>query len=385
MGQGGGNKNKRGNKREIGRAEFFSLSLALCMGGPLLWGTLEKGLGSGFWPALLAAGLAGLVWPLLLLLWGRLFAGLSFGEALCYSLGRSAGRVALFIYGGFWLALAWCAVDCGVEIWRSLGAVSAPLWLYRLSLAFAAAAFAWAGGVSLARGALLVVCPALLLALANMGLTVFGADFGNLRPGPAPGELGELALYGLVISVPAFGGLSALLPVLEQVEGAKLRWREGARGELAATIVWAAVGVVTLAVLGESVGLYDCTLLQVFRLAEVGHWFSRFEVIGAQLLLTLVLIRAAALLAGALDCLCQLWRWPNRSGRSRGVLAVCLGLAVSVSLGKGFLSEANEADTGWLWGFTVGLGIGLPLLAVLMGALRLRRESRTVIVNHEKN
>lgn len=49
------------------------------------------------------------------------------------------------------------------------------------------------------------------------------------------------------------------------------------------------------------------------------------------------------------------------------------------------MSVANEAGTGWLWGFTVGLGIGLPLLAVLMGALRLRRESRTVIVNHEKN
>ena len=77
---------------KIGRAEFFSLALVLCLNSVVLLGAVEKTAGPLSWLVLVAALPAGLLCWLLFYFWLKLYAGQSFGSSLEYAFGRAAGE-----------------------------------------------------------------------------------------------------------------------------------------------------------------------------------------------------------------------------------------------------------------------------------------------------
>ncbi len=374
---------------KIGKMEFFSLALVLSLSGLMLVGAAEKAAAQQSWLLVLAALPVGLLHLLLFWAWGRLYAGQSFGAALLYAFGRAGGKLALFIYALFWLLLAELFTECVVEFWASLGANNLPLWLYAGLFFLTAACFAATGGTALARTALLVVLPALLLTLANLGLTVWGADFGNLLPvWGAQASLAEYGRLGLVYGLLIFGGFSALLPHLAQVRAEKRCLGTLGVAVAGALLLWLILALGGQVVLGASLPLFDFPVLQVFRLAEFGHWFSRFEVIGAVLLVMLALLRAAALLAAATGSLSELWgiKQSRQQGKIWLVALGCGLLLIGLFIFKRvYLKFAGAAwALVWLPGLVLIFSLLLPALALLLGALKFRREHKTIVVRHEQ-
>jgi hypothetical protein len=343
----------------------------------------------------------GLVYPLFFFCWLKLFAGQSFAASLQYALGRKFGRISLFFYALFWLVLTEAAAVYIVDFWASLGLEGTPLGIYAAGFLLVAAAFAGTGLVALARVALLVVVPALLLVLGNLLLTVFGADLGNLLPLEAVNlaDKGALADFSALAGVGAllvFGNMTALLPALYHTEAVKSRVSVLCRAALSAAFVWLASALGSLVVLGETLPLYKFPSLQVFRLAEVGHWFSRFEVIGAALLVMLGTLRAAALFSAAASALSELWGWEDSgdSGDKNATKKWLLILFLAAALLSGWLllMRVFQGNLGmmpgiWVWcliGAMALFSLVLPWLVVIVGAWRLRRESRNVVVRHEE-
>jgi len=382
----------QGKIGRIGSMEFFSLALALCMSSLLLLGTAEKTAAQQSWLLVLLALPVGLLHWLLFMAWARLYAGQSFGQALLYAFGRAGGKIALFAYALFWLLLAELFTGCVAGFWASLGANNLPLWLYAALFLLAAAASAAAGGTALARLALLVVVPALVLTLANLGLTAFGgsADFGNLLPFWPPYQKTSLGgwpglLYALSLGLLFFSGFSALLPHLAQVRELKRQQGSFLTAVLLALALWLALAGGSQMVLGASLPLYEFPILQVFRLAEFGHWFSRFEVIGAVLLVMLALLRASVLLAAAVGSLRELWGIKNQQ---RGpIWLVALGcwllLIVLFVMWRRFARDL-QISLGLLIILALIFSLLLPALAVIFGALKFQKQHKNIIVKHER-
>lgn len=375
----------QGKIGKIGKMEFFSLALALSLSSLLLLGSTEKAAAQQAWLLILCALPVGLLHLLLFWVWGKLYAGQSFGAALIYAFGRAGGKMALFSYALFWLLAAELFTECVVEFWASLGANNLPLWVYAALFFLAAACFAATGGTALARTALLVVLPALLLTLANLGLTVWGADFGNLLPvwgrvWPGIEQTGLGLAYGLLV----FGGFSALLPHLAQVRDVKSCMGTFGSAVAAALLLWLAFALGNQVVLGASLPLFDFPLLQVFRLAEFGHWFSRFEVIGAVLLVMLALLRASALLAAAVSSLGELWeiKQSRRQGKIWLIALGCWLLLISFFLFKKYYCDF--AYLTWLPVLFLIFSLLLPALALLFGALKFKKEHQNIVVRHER-
>lgn len=376
----------QGKIGQIGRAEFFSLALVLCLSSLMLLGSAEKTAAQHAWLLVLAALPVGLLHLLLFALWTKLFAGQSFAAALYYAFGEAGGKIVLFAYALFWLLLAEIFTGCIASFWASLGANNLPLWLYAALFLLAAACFAATGGTALARVALLVVVPALLLTLANLWLTVWGADFGNLLPVQFVdyGEALNLSRQGLFFGLLMFGGFSALLPVLQYVRAVKQRWGTLLCALLLALLLWLVLALGSQVVLGAALPLYEFPILQVFRLAEFGHWFSRFEVIGAVLLVMLGLLRTSALFAASVSSLCELWAF---SGRQRGwIWLVALGCWLLLSLLFAFMPDYAGwlLEQSWLLWLVGGFSLLLPALAVLLGARRFRKQHRNIVVKHQQ-
>jgi hypothetical protein len=386
----------------IGRAELFSLALSLCLGGVMLFGAAEKSALHDVWLLIPAAAVLGLVYPLLFRCWLELFAGQSFAASLQYALGRVFGRIVLFLYALFWLALTEVAAAYIVDFWAALGVDGTPLLLYAAIFLAVAAAFAGTGLVSLAWVALLVVVPALLLVLGNFLLTVLGADLGNLLPLQAPkfgvdGEVGEFLLLAAECALLVFGNLTTLLPALYHTEAAKLRVGVLGGAMLSAALVLLAAALSLMVVLGETLPLYDFPILQAFRLAEVGHWFSRFEVIGVALLVMLGTLRAAALFSAAASSLCELWGWDMQNyadyaQNNKIKWLLILGLAALLMCGMPWSVQQFRGGFGALSDLLIGCIIGgmaifslvLPWLVIVLAAWRLRREGRNIIIRHEE-
>lgn len=374
---------------KIGRAEFFSLALVLCLSGVLLLGAAEKAAGSLAWLLLAAALPVGLLCWLLFYLWLKLYAGQSFGAALEYAFGRAAGRIVLFAYALFWLLLAVLFASCVAAFWSSLGANNLPHWFYTALFLMVAACFAATGGTALARVALLVVVPALLLTLLNLWLTVWNADFGNLLPllplplqaAKDPAAMRQGWGYGLLV----FGGFSALLPVLQHTREVKQRLGALGFALAAAFLLWLVIAWGSQVVLGASLPLYEFPILQVFRLAEFGHWFSRFEVIGAVLLVMLALLRAAALFGAAVSGLLELWGvQPQQRGCIWLVSLGCwLLLMVVYWAGRYFVPLPGRLLAACVW-LTALFALFLPALAVIFGALKFQKEHKNIVVKHEQ-
>ena len=372
---------------KIGRAEFFSLALVLCLNSVVLLGAVEKTAGPLSWLVLVAALPAGLLCWLLFYFWLKLYAGQSFGSSLEYAFGRAAGRMVLFAYALFWLFLTELFGGCVAVFWSSLGANNLPLWFYTLLFLLVVACFAATGGTALARVALLVVVPALLLTLVNLWLTVWNADFGNLLPlqpwrtTESPAAIWQGWYYGLLV----FGGFSALLPIFQHTREVKQRLGTLGVALVIAFLLWLVLAMGSQVVLGASLPLYEFPILQVFRLAEFGHWFSRFEVIGAVLLVMLALLRAAALFGAAVSSLLELWEIKSQQ-RGR-IWLVSLGCWLLLLI----LYWANRVYTlpgelllticVWLMGIFALL---LPALAVVFGALKFKKEHRNIVVKHEQ-
>ncbi len=373
---------------KIGRAEFFSLALVLCLSSVLLLGAVEKAAGPLAWLFLTAALPAGLLCWLLFYFWLKLYAGQSFGAALEYAFGRAGGRMVLFAYALFWLLLVELFGGCVAAFWSSLGANNLPLWFYTALFLLVVACFAATGGTALARVALLVVVPALLLTLVNLWLTVWNADFGNLLPwqplrsAESQAALGQGWRYGLLV----FGGFSALLPILQHTREVKRRMSTLAVALVAAFLLWLVLALGSQVVLGASLPLYEFPILQVFCLAEFGHWFSRFEVIGAVLLVMLALLRAAALFGAAVASLLELWAvGPQQRGRIWLISLGCWLLLMVVYWAGQFYAPPGElllAICGWL---TACFALLLPALAVILGALKFKKEHKNIIVKHAQD
>lgn len=363
----------------IGRGELFSLMLCLSLGGVAFSGWPYDGIAKA-WTAALAVGLfigEGQV------TYNYLFAGQSFAAALEYALGRVPGRIVLFAYVLLWLVLVLAAVAYAVLLWQALGLPSMPVWLYVLLFLLTVGAIAAAGAEPLARLSLLIVIPALLLVLGNLALTLAGADFANLLPLNDGGfaAWGQGADAGVLL----FGWFSVLLPFWHRVRCVKNR-----RGTVLAAVLGAVLPVLLLALgmritLSVLVGAYNFPMLQVFRLAQVGHWFSRFEVLGAALLAVILLLRAAAALTAAVIGMCELWQLKS----PRGVWAASLGAALAVGavlLILGYAFGDWRAMLLWLahrliYALLLGSAV-MPWVINLAGWLRLRANSRTVLVDH---
>lgn len=367
----------------IGRTELFSLAVCLPLCGLAFSGWPVGGGGIAAWAAALLCGL--LIWGGLLC-FVRLFAGLRLGEALGYAFGRAFGRITLFLYCLLWLALCLCDTAYAVLLWQALGLGGTPLWLYALLFLLTASVMAAGGEESLARLALPVVVPALVLVLGNLCLTLIGADMGNLLPveSVSPQALRGGVWGGLL----CFGALCVLLPYFYQVNEVKRR------GGTLLAAVWLAAALLLIlgfgaqVVLSASLPLYRFPLLQVFRLAEVGHWFSRFEVIGAGLLVMLLLLKAAAELGASASSLRELWGIKLGGRKS---LAVSLGTGVLLWL---LLMYGGVWFADW-WELLVWLAgvlpyallfgaVLLPWAAIFTGWLHLRADSRTVVIKREE-
>lgn len=370
-------------KGSIGRAELFSLALALMFGGVLLTGRAEKLWAQQSCWAVILAVVGGIIFPLLLAAWVRLFAGQSMGQSLQFVFGRGAARLLLFILAVLWLVQLAAAVACAAFFWADLGTKSSALLLYAALFLLVAACFAAGGGVALGRVALLVVCPALVLVFANLLLTVSGADKGNLLPLILPDHtvLPDALIGGLLI----FGNLTVLLPFLYHTEAVKNQTAVIGRAAVWLGLLWLIFSLCAVAVLGASLPLYDFPLLQIFRLAEVGNWFSRFEVMGAALLLMVLLIRASVLFAAAVSVLAELWRLDKR----RQIWLLVGGIAVLIWL---LLTAARHYGgdlTALLWfgghilpWLLLISAVVIPVVTILGAWLRLRFMGRTVIIRH---
>lgn len=361
----------------IGGGEFYSLALALCMGGVVWCGTAAKAAGGMAWLLIAAALACGLLEVLVFYFWLRVFGAQSFAGSLEYALGRAGGRIMLFAYALFWLLLALVELVYITDLWVALRPADMPLWLYAVFFVLTAAVFAVTGEVALGRAALLVVLPVLLLVLANLLLTVVGSDPRNLLPLTYDGSLLPVALWA---AVGIYGDLCVLLPYLEHVaEPNACPRRLVAAGSLAA-VLWGGVALGVLIVLGAALPLYDFPILQVFRLAEVGHWFSRFEVIGAVLMEGLALIRLSVLLTAALGGLRSLWGW--HTVRRAWLLGV--GLAGCLLGLWWWVQNTPPADADMLVCMVeLGMALVVPCLVIVGGWLRFRAENRTIVVNKE--
>ncbi len=376
----------QGKIGKIGRAEFFSLALVLCLNSLMLLGSAEKTAAQQAWLLILSAMPIGLLHLLLFWGWNRLYAGQSFGAALYYAFGQAGGKIVLFAYALFWLLLTELFTGCVVSFWASLGANNLPLWLYAALFLLAAACFAATGGTALARVALLVVVPALILTLANLWLTVWGADFGNFLPvwRSNVDSIIDYSWQGLLFGILIFGSFSALLPHLVHVRAVKQRLRTLLWTVILALLLWLILALGSQVVLGASLILYEFPILQVFRLAEFGHWFSRFEVIGAVLLVMLALLRVAAFLSAAVSGLCELWGFSNQQrGRIWLVALGCWLLLMSL-----FCIMPDYA--GWLIGHSwliwlvAVFSLLLPVLALIFGVFKFKKEHQNIIVKHEQ-
>lgn len=370
-------------KGGIGRAELFSLTLALMFGGVLLTGQAEKLWAQQSWSAVILSALGGIIFPLLLAAWVRLFAGQSLGQTLQFVFGRGTARLLLFISAVLWLVQLAAAVACAAFFWADLGAQSSELLLYAALFLLVAACFAAGGGVALGRVALLVVCPALVLVFANVLLTVSGADKGNLLPLMLPDH--TVLPDALIGALLVFGNIMVLLPFLYHTEAVKNQTAVIARAAVWLGLLWLIFSLCAVAVLGAALPLYDFPLLQIFRLAEVGNWFSRFEVMGAALLLMVLLIRASVLFAAAVSALAELWRLDKR----RQIWLLVGGIAGLIWL---LLATARHYGGDWaalLW-FSGNIlpwlllfsAVIIPVVTILGAWLRLRFLGRTVIIQH---
>ena len=370
-------------KGSIGRAELFSLALALMFGGVLLTGQAEKLWTQQSWFVIILAVLVGLVFPLLLAAWVLLFAGQSMGQSLQFVFGRGAARLLLFILAVLWLVQLAAAVACAAFFWGNLGAQSSELLLYAALFLLVAACFAAGGEVALGRVALLVVCPALVLVFANLLLTVSGADKGNLLPLILPDHtILHDALTGALL---VFGNLAVLLPFLYHTEAVKNQTVVFGQAAVCLGLLWLIFSLCAVAVLGAALPLYDFPLLQIFRLAEVGNWFSRFEVIGAALLLAVLLIRASVLFAAAVSALAELWRLDKRRQiwLLVGVISGLIWLLLAVARHYGGDWAALLWFGGHILPWMVLCSAFIIPAATIWGAwLRLRYMERTVRIRH---
>ena len=363
----------------IGGGEFYSLALVLCTGGYIWLGTAEKNIGSMAWLLVAAAFACSLLELLTFVCWLRLFGGQSFADSLVYALGRAGGRIVLFAYVLFWLVLAWAALGYITDFWVELRPTEMPLWLYAALFLLTAAAFAVTGEAALGRVAMLVVLPALLLVLGNLLLTVFGSDPGNLLPLVYNAHLPLLSVEAAVL---VFGNLCVLLPYLEHAARPACSVRHLLSASVTAALLWACLAMGSLAVLGASLALYDFPILQVFRLAEVGHWLSRFEVIGAVLLEALALIRLSALLTAALGGLRSLW------GQHTLQRACLIAVGLVACLLAAFIAGQNNAMAvrlvsggfGGLFWLMLIFAVVLPWLVIVGGYMHKRAENRTIVV-----
>lgn len=274
----------------IGRGELFALSLVLCLSG------------SGLGGAGVAGGVRG--WLVLLLmaagLWGGLVAYSRFvaGRRPGGAWVRAFRRVICLLPGLAWLMLAVCGARDAAELWLLLdGAGDLPAWLCELLFLLVAGLMAAAGARALSRVAGLVVVPALLLVLGNVALTLSGADWGNVLP-VEESDWGEALTGGMWAGLLSVGGLSALLPYHEKLREPEELGGVGLAGAIA-VLLMAGLALGCRVVLSVGAGAWQYPIVQVFRLAEVGHWFSRFEVLGVGLLVALLLVRVAALLWAA--------------------------------------------------------------------------------------
>lgn len=366
----------------VGRAELFSLAVCLPLGGLVFSGWPVGYGGLKAWVAAVVCGV--LVWAGLACFM-RLFAGQSLGEALIYAFGNAFGRIVLFLYCLLWLALALGGAAYAALLWQALGLTGTPLWLYALLFLLTAALIAAAGEAALSRVALLVIVPSLVLLLGNLALTLIGADWGNLLP---PEQAGRGALTnGLTGSMLSFGSLCILLPCFYQVKEVKNRTGTLFSALFSAALLILALAFGTRVALSASLPLYRFPLLQVFRLAEVGHWFSRFEVIGAGLLVVILLIRSAAALSAALAALQELWSF-KQNGRLAFVIAAILAAGLwLLLLYAGRLFADWWAALVWLTGYLpYALLFGavlLPWAAILAARFHLRADSRTVLIKHD--
>lgn len=353
-----------GAKSGIGRGELWAVGVGLCLVCPVLSGGAVLPQAWPGWLAFLAVGL--LMWGGQAI-WVQLFAGLPFAEVMTWALGRAAGRILLFGLALLWLLPAADGAVWAVQLWQALGFAGTG-WLHALLFLLVAGLMAAAGVMALARVALLVVLPALLLVLANLALTLGGADWANLLPLADDGNCWQDAARGGVWGLVMFGGLTALLPLWDEVRAAKRRL-----GSLFAAM-WLAAAVAVLLALGCRVVLatlldeWPVPLVQVFRLAQVGHWFARFEVIGAGLLLSLALVRSAVALGGSLAALSYLWGVQSLRGR----LLLALVLAVFL-LPLSFMLQGG--DGLWAW----ALLAAVPWAVALAGWHKCRAEGLTVL------
>lgn len=366
----------------IGRGELFAICLCLPLGGPAFSGWP---FGAGGVGALAAALLVGAVVWGGLALYIELFAGQSFGLAMEYALGRAAGRIIIFVLAMLWLILSAMGASYAVLLWQALGSVELSRALYLLLFLLTAAMFAAVGSEGLARVALLVVVPSLLLVLGNVWLTMRGADWANLLP-REDGGVGSLC-SGLWGGAVLFGPGAVLLTMAERVREVKKR-----RGTVAAAWGIAAAVILTLAagmkiVLSVLVEEYRFPLLQVFRLAEVGDWFSRFEVIGAGLLAAILLIGAATMMSGGVDALCYLWQiqgGKRRYGVALGAAAVLWAAAVLSGRWLCDWWSILVQSRAWLVWAMLGSGVVVPWIAVGFGWAKYRKEHKTILVDCKK-
>lgn len=371
-GYGGGCQGgaKTGANGGIGRGELCAVSVGLCLAGPVLSGGVVL---PQAWPGWLAFWLVGLLIWGGQALWVQLFAGLPLADVMTYALGRAAGRCLLFA-----LALAWLVPAAGgavgaVQLWQALGFAGTG-WLHALLFLLVVGLMAAAGVMALARVALLVVLPALVLVPGNLALTLGGADWANLLPLADVGWATDVAC-GLNLGLLLFGGLTVLPAFWGDVQAAKRRL-----GSLFAAMCLAAAVAVLLAlgcrvVLATLLEEWTLPLVQVFRLAQLGHWFARFEVLGAGLLLALLLVRTAAALGGALAALGYLWRVQSLRGRLLLTMVLAVGL-LPLALGwrDDWLALWDELS---LW--AAALAAAVPWAVAAAGRHKCRAEGLTVL------
>lgn len=356
----------------IGRGELLSLALCLCMDGTVLGGGIA------------AEAVSPMMWLLMWVVgpvaWGglvvytRMFAGMSLGAALEWTFGRALGRIMLFLLVVAWLVPCVAAADCAVRLWQALGQSGNDVALLLMFMAVCGV-MAASGLEAVARVALAVVIPGLVLVLANLGLTLAGADGANLLPIAAVDtDWRRVAVESVRRGLVLFGGLMVLPGYFAQVRAPKRR----AGTMLAACLIaWAVALIIVLCcrvVLSVLVVEYSLPVVQVFRLAEVGHWFSRFEVVGVSLLVGILLMRAAVALAAAVQGMLELrglaegWRW---------IMALLLAV----------VTAGLWCVRGWILQYGIfaaaAWGGSVPWLVAICGGMRLRREQRTVIVRDE--
>lgn len=277
-------------ERKINTRELFFVLLALFL--PFQYGLalLERQFGSLVFLHLALAATGGLLLAVLYYSWYNNFGNLDFGQIFTKTFGRVFGKIILVFYAlAFWAVIIDLSYTLSY-VWSAMGN-NQPLGIL-LIIVFLAAVMAISDKTVISRLANFVVFPALIFLLAGILISLSKGNIADISAVTSEHrfEVWFPAFYGFSMS---FGLAVMVLPFLKDliVTGGEIDFSKGRLKEkkvfkcLLFSVIVGAVFLLLLAlrniaVLGNSVNLYNLPFVRVLEMFSLGNGFGQSEVFG---------------------------------------------------------------------------------------------------------